>query len=177
MATEEEVESVETHGQKIRRRKYADMYISREVIFSEAFRKLSGTAIRMYLIFLNKRVMKPFQGSKKKRSGKAQYFIENQGQIQFTYDEGLEKYGIIEETFRNNLNRLVEVGLIDITRQGNGVKREKSLYAISDRWELFGTEDFVAAKRAIRPQQYGFTKGNTLGKNARKENLNTGFIQ
>lgn len=162
MATKEQSESLRTREQKYKQRKYNDMYIEREVLFSDAFRKLTKTAMRVYLLFLNKRVMKPFVG-KQKRSGKGKYYIENNGKIQFTYKEALENHGIIGESFRNAIDRLVEVGFIDITKSGSGLHKDVSLYALSDRWRVYGTDGFQEAKRPVRKQKYGFAKGNRLG--------------
>ncbi len=167
MATEKQVDSLRTREQKYRKRRYADMYISREVIMSPAFKKLTGTAIRVYLFFLNKRVMKPFEGGKAKRSGKGKYYIENQDRIQFTYNEAVKKHSIPPGTFRTAIDRLVEVGLIDIARIGSSIFRDVTLYGISDRWKLYGTDEFIEAKRPrVKPLQ-GFSKGNKLGVNAR----------
>ena len=166
MVTQKQIESVETREQKHARHKYKDMYISREVIMSDAFRKLSGTAIRVYLFFLNKRVMKPFEGGKSKRTSKGKYYIENNGEIQFTYREAQERYGISRGVFRTAIDQLVEVGLIDIAKSSSGLHREVALYGISERWKLYGTDGFVVVKRAKRKQQYGFAKGNMLGRNA-----------
>jgi len=60
------------------------------------------------------------------------------------------------------LDALVEGGLIDIAHSGNsGRKGDKTLYAISDRWLLFGAEDFIPAKRSKDKRQgRGFQKGN-----------------
>ena len=158
MVTENELKCIETHEQKYKRRKFADMYVSREVIMSMAFRKLSGTALRVYLFFLSKRVMKPLQG-KQKRSGKGQYYIENDGRIQFTYREAQGRYGISSKGFRMAIERLVEVGLIDIVRAGSGLHRDATQYGLSARWKLYGTDEFIAKKKPKRKQQYGFAKG------------------
>ena len=166
MVTEKQIESLRTREQKHRRRKYNDMYISREVIMSTAFRKLTGTAIRVYLFFLNKRVMKPFEGGKAKRSGKGKYYIQNQGEIQFTYREAQEKYGISRGAFRDAIDLNIAVGLIDIAYTGMGVCKDVSLYAISERWQLYGTDDFVEIERLRKKHGFGFKKGNKHGKNS-----------
>jgi ribosomal protein S14 len=164
MATENEIKCLETREQKYKRCRWKDMYISREVILSEAFKQLSATAIRVYLIFLTKRIMKPFQGSKQKRSGKGKYYCENDGQIQFTYREAKERYGISRSAFRSAIDQLIAVGLIDITQRGSGLHRDVTLYGLSERWILYGTPEFVVKKRLKRKLAYGFTKGNTYWK-------------
>ena len=78
----------------------------------------------------------------------------NNGQITFTYAEAV-KYGFPRPTFRRAIDKLVNVGLIDITYQGQGglvsdngeILGESSLYAISERWEDYGTKDFIEKPR------------------------------
>jgi len=46
------------------------------------------------------------------------------------------------------LDELVEKGFIDITHSGSGgIKGDKSLYAISDRWKDYGKSNFKPMKR------------------------------
>lgn len=176
MTTQEQIEGLKTREQRYRSKRYNDMYIERELIFSQAVQELTGLSLRVYLIFLTKRVMKPYQGSKQKRSGKGKYYIENQNEIQFTYREAKEKYGISRSAFRDAIDQLVRVGLIDISKQGSGLHRDVTLYGISDRWRLYGTPEFVVKKRPERKLHYGFTKENKYGRNTgKKENFNIAF--
>ena len=69
MATEQQATSLNTREQDFRQRKSNTMYIGRDVIMSEAIKKLSGTALRVYLIFLNKKVMVKAEGKAEKRKG------------------------------------------------------------------------------------------------------------
>ena len=55
--------------------------------------------------------------------------------------------GVGAYAFTRALGQLVEVGLLDITRPGGGVKGDCSLYALSERWRLFGQPGFVKAER------------------------------
>ena len=160
MATTEQTELLETHEQKYQRRRYRDMYISRDIILSDAIRQLSGKALWVYMIFLTKKVMKPFEGGKSKRSRKGKYYIENQGEITFTYGEALEKHGMTRPLFARAISQLVEFGFIDIAKTGSGLHKDVSLYGISDRWQQFGTNGFVADKRPKRLLHYGFTRGH-----------------
>ena len=143
------------------------MYIEREIIMSKAMRRLSKKkfAIHVLLIFFTKKVIRKHNVSASKRSGKGVYYIENQGEIQFTYLEAERKWGISPRRFRDAIDLLIEVGFIDIACQGMGLKHDKSLYAISDRWRLYGTEDFIEGKKRPKCKRgYGFRKGNRLGK-------------
>ena len=86
------------------------------------------------------------QGKPGKRTGK---IILNNGQITFSYAEA-EKLGYPRPTFRRAIDKFVDVGLVDITHQGQGgnvgkngkITGECSLYAISERWMDYGTQRF-----------------------------------
>lgn len=169
MATKEQVESLKTREQKYGKRKSGDMYFPKGLVNSPALWELTATAIRVYMVFRSKIVVKPFEGSKSKREKKGKYVFPNIDELQFTYREAKEKYGISSGTFRRAIELLVKIGLIDITHAGNGIQRDVSLYAISGRWEKFGTDEFVVKKRQKRTQHYGFTKRNTCGRNAGKK--------
>jgi hypothetical protein len=71
-----------------------------------------------------------------------------------------ERYGISCATFRDAIDLLIKVGLIDVAESGAGLRREVTRYAISERWRVHGTPEFVEKKREKRRLHYGFTKGN-----------------
>lgn len=154
--------------EKYSQQKFNDMYVSKEVVRSPALLRASRRtgAVLVYLRFLAKRSMKQFEGGKSKRTEKGSYFIANQGEIQFTYQEAVE-LGLSETQFRNILDLLVEVGLIDV-RQFIDVAKYVSLYGISERWKLYGMKDFVKKHREKRKGHSGFKKGNKFGRNAKK---------
>jgi hypothetical protein len=37
-----------------------------------------------------------------------------------------------------------------------GLHKDVTLYAISDRWEKYGTDEFIVKKRPKQKQQFGF---------------------
>ncbi len=119
------------------------------------------------MIFLNKCQREQVQTRPGRRE--KDWVIVNNGEIQFTYDEAETKYGISEGRFRRALDDLIRVGLIDITKTGLGLKKDVSLYAISNRWEKFETDEFVVKKRPKRKQQFGFTNKNKHGRNCKKQ--------
>lgn len=160
-------ERLKTREQKYKESRWVRMFVDRLAITSEAFLSLkTAAACQVFMIFLNKCQWKPIEGSAKRSK---EYYLANQGEVQFTYDEALEKWGITQKKFTKALDELVRVGLIDITKSGFGLQKDKSLYAISDRWEKFGTDEFVVKKRQKRKQQLGFTKRNSYGKNSGKK--------
>ena len=87
--------------------------------------------------------------------------ILNNGEIEYCYSEA-EKKGIPRPSFMRNLDMLIEYGFLDITHSGSGGKKgDKSLYAISDRWRDYGTDNFVPSSRPKDLRQgRGFQSGD-----------------
>lgn len=162
MATKKQIESVKTRAQKYKQAKNNDMYISKILISSLAWKFLTADAMRAYFAFRLKCKMEKVK-SKASRHGNKDYRIENNGEIQFSYREAKEKWGI--NNFNRVLDQLIEYGFIDIIYGGGGVMGDVSLYAISERWKLYGTDDFNMACRTKRKACYGFTKPKAKRKN------------
>lgn len=136
--------------------------VGRDLLRSEIFRQLSGTAKTVYFDFLMKcrvKSTKPKPGRKRER------VILNNGELTYCYSEA-EKRGISRATFMRRIDELVEHGFIDIAHSGSGGKKgAKSLYAISDRWRAWGTDRFVPASRPKDTRAgRGFKKGHNHGR-------------
>ena len=155
MAEKRDTDALRTREQRFKARKWDKMFVSRSVITSKAFLALKTAAsCQVFLIFLNKCVPKKVQA--RPMSREKEWRITNNGELQFTYIEAEGEYGIPGGKFTRAIDDLVRVGLIDITRTGLGLKKEVSLYAISNRWEKFGTDGFVVKTRPKRTEQFGF---------------------
>nr|BDD46984.1 hypothetical protein 2 [Desulfobacteraceae bacterium] len=118
------------------------VYITKEILESQAYRSLSKIAMLLYQDFLAKRIMKQIKSNKKKV-----WVIENNGHIIFPYAEAEER-GYSRDQFRNGIDELQRKGFIDITHQGKGGRKpakgtgDVSRYWIDDRWREYGTDDF-----------------------------------
>ena len=171
MAKKSDIDLLKTREQKFKEVKWDRMFVSRKQITSEAFRSLTtAAACQVFMVFRYKCQMEKVQA--KPMSREKEWRIANNGEIQFTYDEALGKWGITQKKFTKAIDELVRVGLIDITKSVLGLQKDKSLYAISARWEKFGTDEFVAKKRQKRKQQLGFTNKNKHGRNCKKQKQN-----
>lgn len=162
-----------TRDQKWRDRqrdlRWDKMYVSRGMIQSQAFASLrTPAAYRVLFTFLSKcrweQVRRPCTREKT-------WTITNNGEITFTYNEALVRYGIKDGQFRRAIDELVAKGFVDVVHSGYGLMKDTTLYALSDRWEHYGTPQFRHAERPRRTQIMGFRKGNKHGKNAREKNL------
>jgi len=108
---------------------------------SKALWALSGSSAAVYIRFLVKRHMESTGKGKK-----AKWHCTNNGNLRFTYKEA-KSFGVGTYAFTRTLTQLVEVGLLDITRPGGGIKGDCALYALSERWRLYGKPGFVKAER------------------------------
>jgi len=168
MIREELENSLKTREQRYKERKWKKMYVSRAMITSRAFLSLkTAAACQVLMIFLNKCRMEKVQWKPGTRD--KEWRITNNGEIQFTYKEAKEKYGLSAGKFRRAIDELAETGFIDIAKSGFGLQKDVTLYAISNRWEKYGTDEFVPMERLKRVEQLGFSKGNTHGKNSKQK--------
>lgn len=132
------------------------IFISKELLSSEAYRSLNRCSILIYQDFLAKRIMKPI-----KRNRKKVWVCENNGEIIYPYAEA-EENGFTRDQFRNSIDQLQENGLLDITHQGKGGRKpakgtgDVTRYWIDDRWQEWGTDDF---KQSRNPRKKDSRKG------------------
>lgn len=118
------------------------IYITKELLESEAYRSLSRYAMLIYQDFLAKREMVPT-----KRNRKTVWQINNNGEIIYPYAEA-EENGFSRRQFRDGIDELQEKGLLDITHLGKGGRKpangtgDVTTYWIDDRWQDYGTKDF-----------------------------------
>lgn len=136
------------------------------LVKSEVWLSLSGTAMKVFLLFRTKCRMEKFRG----KPGKRGPVILNNGEIVFSYREAQKKYGISASRFRRAIDELVAKGFIDIAHTGMGVHKVATWYAISERWRDYGTPQFKEVKwpkpNIANP---GFKRGNKLWRKARKK--------
>jgi hypothetical protein len=94
--------------------------------------------------------------------------IINNGEIIFTYDEAINKFGIPRSIFSRTIDQLVNLGFIDISHHGGGLLKDCSKYAISERWRDYGKEEFINKPRKKDTRKLGFTKDNWEQQTGRK---------
>ena len=141
------------------------IWLERRLIVSEAFRALQTTSSYVVLmVFMSKRQMEVLKTAKRK-----EFVIANNGEIEFTYIEAKQKYGISDSKFTKAIDELIDKGFIDIAATGMGVHKVTTHYSISDRWKDYGTPDFVKKERPKGTINRGFQKGNQYGRNCHKK--------
>jgi hypothetical protein len=112
-------------------------WIEYEMMESEAFRSLSGTAMWVLLRFMQKR-----EWSHTRSSGRKIRVYEDSS-LTFTYPEA-NHFGISDTTFLRSIKTLVRRGFLDVEHRGGtmGQGRDYSRFKISDRWRKWGAADF-----------------------------------
>ncbi len=127
--------------------------VERKLLASKAYHDLDGKAAKVLMWFLAKRKYARIKGSSRQ-----EWMQTNNGEIIFTYEEASEKHGYSPQVFSRLLGELVSKGFIDIATPGIGVGKAATKYAISRRWEKYGTNEFKEVKR-LKRASYKFPKG------------------
>ena len=147
-------------------RRNSVIVLEQAMVKSAVWIGLGATAKAVFLLFRCKCRWENYQGKKGKNRVPD---LANNGEIVFTYDEALEKYGISDKRFTRALDELIGKGFIDVAATGAGTFKATTFYSMSQRWRLHGTPDFVEKKRPRRSKGYpGFKKGNQLWKRRQK---------
>ena len=113
-------------------------WIERELLESHTYDSLSNTSKIVLAKFFLKRQTKKIKGRNRCNT----WPITNNGKIEFTYLEAEEKWGISKKRFAKALKELVRKGVIDVVYLGGAYQRDRSKFAISDRWKKYGRDDF-----------------------------------
>lgn len=127
-----------------------NIYITKEMLDSPAYRSLSRAAMLIYQDFLSKRVMK-----KIKRNRQKTWAIQNNGEIMYPYSEAVEK-GFTRATFRDAIDELQIKGFIDIKHLGKGGRKpakgtgDITKFWIDNRWAEF---DLKTQKSVVPPRK------------------------
>jgi len=125
--------------------KTAGVYKKADVIWSDAYQKLTATEHRIYEVFLMKCRYVNKKDSRKMRV--PAWSILNNGNITFNYSEA-NRIGIPQSTFTRSIDNLVKIGFIDIAIPGHQCFSTR--YSISERWKKYGTDKFEKKERKKR---------------------------
>jgi len=122
------------------------IWMEPDIFYSDAFRCLSKSAILTLLRCLQKQ-----KREKTKVGGKKKY-VRTYNEFIFPYAEARDLLISNATQHWKNINKLVEVGFLEITYQGGWYqkhKREKdySRYKLSERWRKYNTPEFVKVEK------------------------------
>jgi len=135
---------------------YMPFYVERELVQSQAYLELTGAAPQVLMLFMCRKQVK----ANRKRKGRDNWDITNNGEIVFTYGEAKNSYGIGSSRFRRAINSLIDKGFIDVNHHGGGMSGDASTYFISDRWKKYGTDEFEKVEPQKDTRGLGFTIKN-----------------
>jgi hypothetical protein len=135
-------------------------YISKLLIHSKAFIKLTGAAKQILLeLYMRLKVNSTGKG------GNQRFFAENNGELKLTYKSIHGQFGYSTATISKAIDQLVAKGFIEIAELGCGVKRLSHKIALTTNWQNYGTDNFVAGKgKSNVPVNGGFKKHKNLEK-------------
>jgi hypothetical protein len=135
---------------------------------SEAYSKIKSLAtLRVLIEFYSRRqIHKP-----KDRRGKHSLpVIENNGKIQFTYEQAA-KIGIPQSTFARSIKELSDLGFIKTESYGHCLFKKAAQYSITENWRLYGTSDFKPNERLIVKPPYKREKKKTITTSGKRKQV------
>ena len=117
-----------------------------EMYYSEAFNCLNASAIKTFLRCLQKRKWEHI-----KTHGKKKTIFINEDFI-FPYAEAAALNIAHNTQHWKNMNKLIEVGFLDLVHQGGFYQqgkrdRDYNVYKLSERWRNYGTADFKETEK------------------------------
>ena len=112
-------------------KKPSGTWLERKLFQSQAYFALGGCAPQLLTIFMGKRQFEKFPAKK----GRDNLFCANGNSLTFTYLEAEKSYGITKSRFSRGIDELLAKGFISIVRSGGAYQQDKTVYALSDRWE------------------------------------------
>ncbi len=126
-----------------------------DILYSKAYKKImsSGSAITALMRCYQKRKWDVSKGRKKKPVYSDESFI-------FPYTEMKDLWGIKTTQHWKNLNKLIEVGFLDLDYQGGWYQKNErikdfSRYKLSERWRKYGTPEFKKIeKERVLPESF-----------------------
>ena len=100
---------------------------------SRAFLSLSGTAVKMLLLFLGKRKL---IFPKDKKGGNGSMIVENWDQLTMTYEELANgPFHWTKPRISRSFDDLLAKGFIEVKDPGGLYKQHKAVYALSEAWK------------------------------------------
>lgn len=129
-------------------------YIEADILESQAYLSLSGIAPQVLFLFLLKRQFEKVGG---KKNGKQKKTCVNPNSLSLTYIEAKEKYGITQPRLTRAIDDLLAKGFLTSIRQGGAYQQDKSIYGLSDKWQLWRPSTVFEIRRR-EPVRRGFRK-------------------
>ena len=134
--------------------KSKNIRVDRVMFESKAFMALTGIAPQLWITVLGKRRFFQFG-----RKGKKKWSCTNRDDINITYIEYFNKFGITQPRLTRAIEQLLAKGFITIIHPGGGHRHDKAIYGLSDKY-LTWKPGMVIEKREKESVQRGFCKPN-----------------
>ena len=114
-------------------------YIKRDILESDAYWNLTGSAPQIYMVFRLKCIFTDRTIGKRKER-----IIVNNGEITYTFVEAWKNHRIPKSTFLRARDQLIKVGFIEIADDGGCHHTTK--YAISNNWRNYPEQTYERPK-------------------------------
>src|SRR5208282_4525438 len=128
------------------KREHHGTYLEGPLITSKAWLSMRSPSSFIVYCIISSQVIK-LRAKHKAKNKKQQYTCPNERDLKLTYGQAQEIYGISQTKFTRAIDELIEHGFLDVVTPGNASTKTPTIYGISGRWKLYGTERFRAEPR------------------------------
>jgi hypothetical protein len=132
-----------------------------EMFLHPAFLTLNGFSTSLLILFLGKR---KFENVKTRKGEKARKVCVNGDNLTMTYKElEAEPFEFSRSQINRGIDTLLARGFIEIKHHGGGYQKDKTIYALSDKWRLWAPGKIIYqrskdAKRGYQGKRSGVTE-------------------
>lgn len=134
------------------------LVLSKKMIRSKAFIKLTGAAKQIYLELRMRLKLDCYKPNRRNRRNE-KFYAGNNGKLVLRYSDIHKMFGYSTATISKAIDRLVENGFIEIAELGIGAKRISHKIALIKNWEKYGTDEFkTGLGKSKKPINGGFKK-------------------
>jgi len=122
-----------------------------DLLHSDAYKSLNYAPALKVLNFFHEQLR--YEKIKGKRSGN-RYRLLNGGEFSFTYTDAILR-GLTRAQYSRALKELHRMGFVDFVKAGSGLQKDYSIFTLSDRWQKYGSREFLEVKFPERAK-FGF---------------------
>ena len=144
------------------KKKSKKTWIENDLINSKAFNNLTGYAPVLLLHLFQRRKFQNLSTSKRER-----YVCMNKDEINIPYSEFKDKFKIHKDKLARAIDQLLARGFVSLNHQGGAFKQDKSVYALSKKWNTWQPGNVIETRPKINIKR-GFLNNKEANRNGQK---------
>ena len=132
-------------------------FVERELFYSNAFKALNRSGLKILLYVLDSRVRENKAQAKTKKGTTRKPRFVNLDNLYIPYSVAVEKTGLTRPSVTAGIDEVLAKGFLELKYHGGAAKHDMSIYSWNDSW-MFWQPGVTFFKRPTRPRR-GFQDG------------------